>query len=62
MQATTSNPTTGIVSNLGFQFYDTWTKTILDDVVFRGFSNADGNPHSKVSLAESFFFGFERHW
>ena len=28
-------------SHLGFQFYDTWTATILSDVTFRGYKFVD---------------------
>lgn len=42
-QATSSNPASGITSHLGFQFYDTWTRTMLDDVTFRGYHFVDGD-------------------
>eukprot|EP00040_Diaphanoeca_grandis_P024470 m.134453 g.134453 ORF g.134453 m.134453 type:complete len:1710 (+) comp29740_c0_seq1:166-5295(+) len=41
IQAQSSNIASTITSHLGFQFYDTWTKTMLDDVIFRSFKFVD---------------------
>eukprot|EP00039_Didymoeca_costata_P010556 m.142342 g.142342 ORF g.142342 m.142342 type:complete len:1233 (-) comp14877_c0_seq4:243-3941(-) len=41
IQAQTTNPNHGLYNHLGFQFYDTWTKTMLDDIVFRNFEFVD---------------------
>eukprot|EP00039_Didymoeca_costata_P033682 m.43637 g.43637 ORF g.43637 m.43637 type:complete len:1732 (+) comp9991_c0_seq1:353-5548(+) len=42
--AQSSNPAASdLYSHLGFQFYDTWTQTMLDDVIFRNFKFVDGD-------------------
>ena len=42
IQATTTNRETGIKSRLGFQFYDTRTQTILNNLTFRGYVRING--------------------
>lgn len=44
INAESGNPITGVGPTQGFQFYDTWVKTIVSNVTFRNFKNSPAIP------------------
>ena len=55
IQAESTNINARLTSHLGFQFYDTSTQTILNDVIFRNFHFVDGDLADSTDNTRSSF-------